>query len=1065
MKRYILTLLLVLGTMFSAWAQNEITITGRVTDTTGEAVIGGSVIVKDAKGLGTITDFDGNYKIKVQQYRTLVFSYIGMKTQEVLVKGDKTVINIVMQEDVRNAVDEVVVTGMGTQKKLTVTGAVTNVQMGDLKHYSTSNLTNTLAGNVPGIMAFQSSGQPGKNTSEFWIRGISTFGASNKAYILVDGFERENIDDINIEDIENFSVLKDASATAIYGSKGANGVVLITTKHGKAGKVQINGKVETSYNTRTITPEFVDGFQYANYLNEARITRNLGVLYQPVELDIIREGLDPDLYPNVDWQDLLLKDGAMSYRANLNLSGGGETARYYVSMAYTEDEGMYKTDNTLKKKYDTNANYKRWNYRMNVDIDVTKTTLLKLGIGGNLNKRNSPGIGDDKVWGQLFGYNALFTPVVYSNGYYPAKGSYNVETIDGVEVRTINENYINPWVSSTQTGYNNEWQNDIQTNVTLEQDFGFLLKGLNFTGRFGLDTHNENAIQHHRLPALYRASSRNTETGELDFDLLQSPRDMTQSTSNGGWRREFLDLLLHWDGSFFEAHNFGANVKYTENQQISTQNLGTDIKNSVSRKNKGLAAQATYNYKYRYFLDYNFGYNGSENFADGHRWGFFPAWSVAWNVGEEPWVKKKAPWLDMFKIRFSHGKVGSDTTGSSRFPYLYTLISSTTESERNQGGGGNGYYWGQYFSNSYGGIRYRQVASEGVTWEVATKNDLGIDLVLFGNKFSLTVDYFDEKRTGIYQERRFLPTTVGLEYWDAGNNNWNYPKANVGSVKSRGFDGNFRYEQKFGDVSLTVRGNMTYSKNEIGEYDEENNVYPYQNQHGYRVNQVRGLIAEGLFKDYDDIRNSPTQTFGPVQPGDIKYKDVNGDGIIDGGDECAIGATDRPNLIYGLGLSVAWKGFDFNLHFQGAGKSTFMTYGKNVYAFSEGQWGNVFKGLLEDRWVDSETAAMLGIPANEDVNASYPRLSYGGNANNFRNSTFWLRDGRYLRLKNLDIGYTLPKYIVNKIHFQNIRFYISGSNLFFIHKKFSIWDPESLQPRGEDYPITKAITAGMQVNL
>ena len=1065
MKKYIALLLLALGTTLSALAQNEITITGRVTDQTGEAVIGGSVIVKDAKGLGTITDYDGNYKIKVQQYRTLVFSYIGYKTQEVLVKGDKTVINVQLQEDIQNAVDEVVVTGMGTQKKLTVTGAVSNVKMDDLKHYSTSNLTNTLAGNVPGIMAFQSSGQPGKNTSEFWIRGISTFGASSKAYILVDGFERENIDDINIEDIENFSVLKDASATAIYGSKGANGVVLITTKHGKAGKVQINGKVETSYNTRTITPEFVDGFQYANYLNEARVTRNLGVLYQPVELDIIREGLDPDLYPNVDWQDLLLKDGAMSYRANLNLSGGGETARYYVSMAYTEDEGMYKTDNTLKDKYDTNANYKRWNYRMNVDIDVTKTTLLKLGIGGNLNKRNSPGIGDDKVWGQLFGYNALFTPVVYSNGYYPAKGSYNVETIDGVEVRTINENYINPWVSSTQTGYNNEWQNDIQTNVTLEQDLSFITKGLNFTGRFGLDTHNENAIQHHRLPALYRANSRNTETGQLDFDLLQSARDMTQSTSNSGWRREFLDLLLHWDRSFLDAHNFGANVKYTENQQISTQNLGTDIKNSVSRKNKGLAAQATYNYKYRYFLDYNFGYNGSENFADGHRWGFFPAWSVAWNVGEEPWVKKQAPWLDMFKIRFSHGKVGSDTTGSSRFPYLYTLISSITESERNQGGGGAGYYWGQYFTNNYSGIRYRQVASEGVTWEVATKNDLGIDLVLFGNKLSLTVDYFDEKRTGIYQERRFLPTTVGLEYWDAGNNNWNYPKANVGSVKSRGFDGNFRYENRFGDVSLTVRGNMTYSKNEIGEYDEENNVYPYQNQHGYRVNQVRGLIAEGLFRDYDDIRNSPTQTFGPVQPGDIKYKDVNGDGIIDGGDECAIGATDRPNLIYGLGVSVAWKGFDFNLHFQGAGKSTFMTYGKNVYAFSEGQWGNVFKGLLENRWVDSETAAMLGIQPNENPAADYPRLSYGGNGNNFRNSTFWLRDGRYLRLKNLDIGYTLPKQIVNKIHFQNIRFYVSGSNLFFLHKKFSIWDPESLQPRGEDYPITKAVTLGMQVNL
>ncbi|MBP5770758.1 MAG: TonB-dependent receptor [Bacteroidaceae bacterium] len=1051
MKKYIATLFLLLGTTFSVLAQKEVTVTGVVKDATGEPLPGANIIVKDSKGLGTITNIDGEYSIKVQQYKTLVYSFMGFETQEVVVK-DQQKIDITLQEKATSALDEVVVTGMQSQKKLTLTGAITNVKMEELKHFNTSNLTNTLAGNVAGVMAYQKSGQPGKNTSEFWIRGISTFGASSSAYILVDGFERENLDDINIEDIESFSVLKDASATAIYGSKGANGVVLITTKHGKAGKVNINAKVETSYNTRTITPEFVSGFDYANYLNEARVTRNLGILYQPVELDIIRYGLDPDLYPNVDWQDLLLKNGAMSYRANLNISGGGETARYYVSMAYTQDEGMYKTDKTLRDRYDTNANYDRWNYRMNVDVDITKTTVLKLGISGNLNKRNSPGIGDDKVWGQMFGYNPLYTPVLYSNGTYPAKGVFNESEENGVTVYTLDENYINPWVSSTQTGYNTEWQNNIQTNVTLEQDFSFITKGLRFTGRFGYDTYNSNSIQHHRLPALYAARSRNTETGLLDFQQVQSVRDMTQSSANSGSRREFLDLLLHWDRKFGDYHNVAANMKFTEDQDISTQNLGTDVKNSVSRKNKGLAAQVTYNFASRYFADFNFGYNGSENFADGHRWGFFPAWSVAWNVGEEPWVKGKVKWLDMFKIRFSNGKVGSDATGSNRFPYLYTLEAS-----------GNGYTWGQNGQNSYGSVRYRQVSSDYVTWEVATKNDLGIDLVLFNNKFSLTMDYFDEKRTGIFQERRFLPTTVGLEYWD--DNGWNYPKANVGAVTSRGFDGNFSYNDKFGDVGLTVRGNITYSKNRIDEYDEENNVYAYQNQYGYRVDQVRGLIALGLFKDYDDIRNSPTQEFGTVQPGDIKYKDVNGDGVVNDGDVCAIGATSRPGLIYGLGVSVTWKGFDFNLHFQGAGKSTFSTYGKCVWAFSESQWGNIFKGMLDNRWVDSETATKLGITANEDPNANYPRLSYGGNSNNDRNSTFWLRDGRYLRLKNLDIGYTLPKRIVNKIHFQNIRVYVSATNLFFLHKKFDTWDPESLQPRGEDYPITKAITAGLQVNI
>ena len=1046
MKKYLFIIFLFLGVAVNALAQKELSISGTVTDATGEPLVGASVTVKDVAGLGAITNIDGQYKIKAKEYQTLVFSYVGFSTQEVVLKGDKSVINIKLEEDKANALDDVVVTAMGTQKKLTVTGAISNVEMGDLKHYSTSNLTNTLAGNVPGIMAFQSSGQPGKNTSEFWIRGMSTFGAGNSAYILVDGFERDNIDDINIEDIESFSVLKDASATAIYGSKGANGVILITTKHGKAGKVKINGKFETSYNTRTITPEFVDGTTYANYINEARITRNFGVLYQPVEIELIKNGLDPDMYPNVDWQDLLLKDGAMSYRANLNISGGGETARYYASMAYTEDEGMYKTDQTLRKDYNTNANYRRWNYRLNVDIDITKTTLLKLGVGGNLNKRNSPGLGDDKVWGQMFGYNALSEPFQYTNGYFPTKS----ETVFDPDEGNIQVNQLNPWVSSTQTGYNQNWENNIQTNVTLEQNLDFITKGLRFTGRFGFDTYNSNNISHLRMPALYNANKRDTETGEIEYKKIVDAVDMYQTSNNNGSRREFLDLLLHWDRQFFNAHRFAVNVKFTQDSNISTQNLGSDIKNSVSRKNMGLASQFTYNFKDRYFIDYNFGYNGSENFAKGHRWGYFPAWSVAWNVSEEPWVKKAAPWLDMFKIRYSDGKVGNDKMYDGgtqiRFPYLYTLGEVS----------GTQYNWSNANSASayaYGGIHYTALAARGVTWEEARKRDLGIDLVLFGQKFSLTADYFYEKRTGIYMKRNFLPGILGLE---------SSPWANVGSTTSQGIDGNFKYEQRFGDVYLTVRGNMTYSKGKIHEYDEENNVYSYLNNRGYRINQVRGLIAEGLFKDYDDIRNSPTQQFGTVQPGDIKYKDVNGDGVVDSNDRVAIGATNRPNLIYGLGMSIAYKGFDVNLHFQGAGKSNFMLTGKCVFAFSEGQWGNIFKGMLDDRWISRDIS---GTAATENPNASYPRLSYGGNNNNQQESTFWLRDGRYLRLKNLDIGYTLPKTLVSKMHFSNIRFYISGSNLFFISKKFSTWDPESLQTRGEDYPITKAITAGVQVDL
>ena len=1013
--------------VFNALAQEQLNISGTVTDAAGEALIGVSVTVKDAKGLGTITNIDGKYNIKIQQYQTLVFSYIGYKPVSVLVKGDKKVIDVQMSEEKTNAIDEVVVTGLGTQKKLTVTGAITNVDVSQMKQFPSSNFTNALAGNVPGIIAMQSSGQPGKSTSRFWVRGISTFGASASAMILVDGFERNNIDDLNIEDIESFSVLKDASATAIYGSKGANGVILITTKHGKAGKININVKGEASYNTRTITPKFIDAPTYANLLNEARVTRNLAPQYQPEELALIRSGLDPDFYPNVDWSKLLLKNGAMSYRADLSMSGGGNTARYFVSLSYVEDQGMYNTDETLRKKYDTNANYKRWNYRMNVDIDVTPTTIIKLGVSGNLNKRNSPGLGDQYLWSELFGFNALSSPVLYSNGYVPAYGN--------------NIHQMNPWVSSTRTGYNEEWDNNIQTNVTVDQKLDFITKGLSFTGRFGYDTYNSNHIYYRLWPAMYRANSRDSQ-GNIIWDKLFEETSMSQTSGGDGSRHEFLEALLRWDRTFDKLHNFSAVSRFTQDERIQTRNIGTDIKNSVSKRNQGLAGQLTYNYALRYFIDFNFGYNGSENFADHHRYGFFPAFSLAWNVAEEPLVKKALPWLNMFKLRYSWGKVGNDNMG--RFPYLYTLDYTPNI----------GYNWGSNLSSgTIPGIHYTQMASPNVTWEVARKTDFGFDFVAFDNKFSLTMDYFHEKRTGIFIQRMFLPDITGLE---------SYPWANVGAVKSQGFDGNFQYKDHIGEINWTVRGNITYSKNTILERDEENNVYAYQYGKGYRVNQQRGLIALGLFRDYDDIRNSPKQSWGTVQPGDIKYKDVNGDGIVDDGDRVAIGATDTPSLIYGLGASVSWRGFDFNLHFQGAGKYTFLINSGAVNAFRDGRWGNILQGITDNRWISSDIS---GTKETENPNAPYPRLSYGYNLNNQQSSSFWLRNGRFLRLKNLDIGYTLPKPMVNTIHLESVRIYISGQNLI-TWSPFKLWDPElDSRQRGQIYPITRSFTAGIQISL
>ena len=1015
---------LLLSCILGAQAQESIVVTGVVTDKNKEPLVGVNITVGDMVGLGTITDINGKYKIKMEPYHRLIFSYIGFDKVEVLVK-EQRVINVAMQESEASVIDEVVITGTGAQKKLTVTGAVTNVNVADLKVNPTGSISNALAGNVAGVLAMQTSGQPGQNSSEFWIRGISTFGASNAALVLVDGFER-NLDEINIEDIETFVVLKDASTTAIYGSRGANGVILITTKHGKAGKINIDAKVETTYNTRTITPDFVNGYNYASMINEARITRAQEPLYQPYELEILRLGLDPDLYPNVNWKDVLMKDGAMTYRGTVNMNGGGATARYFVSASYIEEQGMYKTDENLRKDYDTNANAKRWNYRLNTDIDITKSTLLKVGVSGSLKKVNEPGLGGD-IWHSIMGQTPISIPLVYSNGYIPAYGTGN---------------QTNPWVLATQTGYNEVWENKIQTNVTLQQKLDFITKGLSFVGRFGYDTNNKNNIKHEKWPEQWKAQRFRDENGELVFERISTEQKMRISSGASGERLEFFEAILQYDRGFKE-HHLGGTLKYNQDSKIMTVNIGDDIKKSIPRRHQGLAGRVSYNWNYRYFADFNFGYSGSENFATGHQFGFFPAFSVAWNIAEEPIIKKSLKWMNMFKLRYSYGKVGNDNFGDNvRFPYMYTI------------GSGGGYQWADYnYDKNFGGKIYTDLASNNVTWEIATKHDIGVDLSLFNDKFTATIDYFHEQRDGIYMTRDHLSSMIGL--------NGKRPKANVGSVLSEGFDGNFAYKQKVGDVNLTIRGNMTYSKNEILERDEAYNVYEYQMDEGHRVDQAKGLIALGLFKDYDDIRNSPRQDFGSVQPGDIKYKDVNGDGVINDGDRVAIGATTKPNLIYGMGISAQWKGLDVNLHFQGAGKSTFFIDGPSVYAFSSGTWGNILSDLVENRWIDS---SISNNPATENPNASYPRLSYGGSGNNFRQSTYWLRNGSYLRLKTLEIGYSLPKSMVNKIHFNSMRLFFIGTNLLTF-SSFKLWDPELGSSNGEKYPLAKMFTLGLSVNL
>lgn len=912
----------------------------------------------------------------------------------------------------------------------------------ELLRTPTASLSNSFAGVVPGVFARQTTGNPGDNVSEFWIRGVSTFGAGASALVLVDGFERD-LNDINPEDIETFSVLKDASTTAIYGSRGANGVLLITTKRGRDGKTRINGKVEYSYSTRTKTPEFVDGSTYARMMNEALESRNMTPAYSADDLYLLDNQLDPEIFPNVNWMDLLLKDGAPTFRANVDVNGGGANARYFASVSYVEEGGMYNSDSALKD-YKTNANYHRWNYRMNFDLNITKTTLLKIGVAGALEKQNQPGSIYDEVWTSLMGYNAIATPVKYKNGRWGSQGSGN---------------HNNPWVLVTQYGYNEIWKNTINTTAELTQDFGFITPGLSAIVRYGYDIYTDNGNKHWKAPEGWQAERLRDSNGELVFTKKVDEQLMISNPYSNGQKKEFFEAEIHYARNF-GLHQVGAILKYTQDGTTNnSQNDYVDKTDSdpikqmnidfqrtiqgIDRRHQGLAGRFTYGYANRYFVDFNFGYNGSENFAKHNRFGFFPAYSAAWNLGEEPWIRKAAPWIDMFKIRYSYGKVGNDYL-STRFPFQGRFM--TDDNDR--------YIFGDFGTSNYtyNGISYLMLANKDITWEVARKHDIGIDFYLFGNKFSGTIDYFRETRDGIFMTRNYLPQIIGVS-------NSQQPSANIGKVRSTGVDGNIAYTEKIGQVNLTVRGNFTYSKSKILEYDEQYSHYAYSRNSGFRVDQARGLIALGLFKDYDDIRYSPDQSAlkgdFEIAPGDIKYKDVNGDGKINDNDIVPIGSTTKPNLIYGFGVSAQWKGFDFNVLFQGVGESSFFINGFTVYPFSEGSWGNILTDVVGNYW---------SLGKNEDIHAKYPRLTYGNNSNNNRASTYWLRDGSYLRLKNLEIGYTLPKAFVSSMHIQNVRFYFMATNLLTF-SEFDLWDPELGSSNGQQYPLSRTFTLGMTINL
>lgn len=988
-------------------------IAGRVIDAeTKEPIIGATVWVKDS-ALGTSTNVDGAFDYTFTgHYGYIAVSYIGYQTQEFPVTNLPKVIEL----SAGNELDEVVVVGYGTQKKASVVGSIASVSVNDIR-MPTAKISNNLAGQLAGVISVQRSGEPGAS-STFWIRGISTFGSSTTPLVLVDGIERD-LDLVDIEDIKDFSILKDAAATAIYGVRGANGVILITTREGIVGKPQINIRFEAGMVQPTKVPDMLDAVQFAELWNAAAGSE----VYTPEVIQKYRDGSDPDLYPNVDWVDYLYKDLSFNERVNVNVTGGGSTAKYYISGGFYNEDGLFARDNM--KEYNTSVFYRKFNFRSNVEVQLHKYTKLNVNLATTFERKNEPGTaasnsGGTGIWNYAIKSAPNVFPAVYSNGLLPGPGANNGE---------------NPYVLLTQTGYREKFYNTAQSLFSLTQDLGdWVTKGLTVTVKGSFDAKNYNHLARTKTPPQYMASGRD-EFGDLILQQTVVGTDnLTYAESHSGYRSVYLEASVNWARSFGK-HDLSALFLYQQSQRNDVGIDKSEPELALPYRHQGIAGRITYSYDNRYFIEGNFGYNGSENFSPGKRFGFFPSVAAGYVISNEKFFEPVRGVIDLLKIKASYGIVGNDKIGTGdnvrRFIYNGTVNS------------GSSYYFGTT-PHSSSSIQMGDWPNPNVGWEEAHKLNVGVDLSLF-SKLKISADYFKEKREGIFLQRQSIPVYVGLS---------TQPWVNIGKMRNSGVDASLEYHQTIGqDLHLTVRGNFTYARNMIVDQDQPDYKYLYMNRTGQARYQTFGLVAAGLFRDQADIDAWPKQSFGDVEPGDIKYLDLNGDGVVDSYDTKPIGYTAIPEIVYGFGFSLQWKAFDFSAFFQGVGHVSFSTLTDQTLGFNarNSREANLFSDVYDNYWTP------------ERLDAKYPRLYIGTNNNNNQTSTFWMANGRYMRLKNLEIGYTLPKRISQKMAMQNMRVYLSGVNLFTF-SPFKLWDPD-LQTGATNYPNNRIINIGLTIGF
>lgn len=1006
-------------------------LSGIVTDSKGLPLPGASVRIKGTTK-GVSADKDGKFTIDAEVSDILVVSFSGFVTKEIVVSAETLSLTVQLLEDTIG-MNEVVVVGYGKQKKLTITGAVTTVNVGDVMTPNRS-LSNALAGKVAGVISMQRSGEPGYDNASFTIRGIGTFTGNSNPLIIIDGVQRDDVNstyggaynNIDPEDIQSISLLKDASATAVYGARGANGVLIITTKKGTAGKPKISFKAETSMSGLTKTPKMLDAVSWMRLHNEATTNDGTANAYSEEVIQKTASGLDPYLYPNVNWIKSVYKDWAPGSNINLNVSGGASAIRYYVSASYYEQDGSYKV--TKQNGYNPNLNFKRYDFRTNLDIDVTKTTLLTMNLDAMLVSSRYPGLSAGRIW-----YNAYLTP----------PNAFPIQYPDGKWAGPYNNGGSNPVNDIQNSGYNKEFRPTIQSVFSLNQKLDAITSGLSAMARFSFDSYSQNDNRRYGTNDLFLATSRDPN-GNLVFGQSRfGSQFLGYSQSGTAEKTMYLETTINYDQSFGK-HRFGGLVLFNTRSRVVSS--AGDVIGSIAYNNQSLAARSTYSYADKYLFDFNIGYTGSENFEPGKKFGFFPAVSAGWVISKEPFFKNLSKTVNLLKIRGSHGIVGNDLIGSNynitRFPYI------------NQFGGGGSVGFGLN-GTIFQGTTETVIGVENLTWEKATKDNLGLEIGLF-NKLNVIVDVYKERRKDILVQRSSLSGILGVS---------GVVFANLGEMDNHGIDANVEYNDYIGKVALRLYGNFTYNNNKIVQRDEPKRLYAYQQATGRKYGDNLMYIAEGLFTSQEDVDNSPGQFGAILRPGDIKYKDVNSDGVINSYDQVYTGKSDIPTILYGSGFTVGYSNFDLSLFFQGAANVVIMANGSAITGPGAAGAGVVpFTGMgtyqsgmlanLENRWTVE----------NPSQDVDYPRLGISNqNSNNYQPSTWWSKDASFVRLKQATLGYTYKPAFFASAGINSLYFYLTGQNLLTF-SKFKLWDPE-LGSNGAGYPPVRIMALGLRLSL